>query len=67
MRHYLMNGDEVIADNIKLVYRSGEFVVPEDGLTHCLKYVFDEPTELECELKFTGDTLRPYYDEPEID
>ena len=66
MRRYLKEGDEVIADNIKLVYRNGEFVVPEDGLTHCIKYVFDVPTELEFELLFSEDGLRPYYNEPEI-
>jgi hypothetical protein len=67
MKRFLNDGDEVIADNVKLIYRNGEFVVPEDGLTHCIKYVFDVPTELECELEFTESALKPYYDEPDIE
>jgi hypothetical protein len=70
MKCFLRDGDEVIADNIKLIYSNGTFVVPENGLNHCIKYVFDVPTELECELLFepTKDMPdQPYYDKPEID
>ena len=70
MKRFLKDGDEVVADNIKLVYQNGSFVVPEDGLVHCIKYVFDIPTELECELMFetTENGLsKPYYDKPEVE
>jgi hypothetical protein len=66
MKHFLKNGDEIVADNIKLVYIDGKFTVPEDGLTFAVKYVFDIDTELECELLFdTSESgLKPYYDKP---
>lgn len=72
MRCYLKEGDEVVADNIKLIYSNGKFVVPKDGLDYCLKYVFDVSTELECELMFEtiGENVfrpKPYYDKPEVD
>lgn len=66
MKRYLKNGDEVIADNIKLIYIDGKFTVPKDGLDFAVKYVFDIKTELECELLFeiNEDGLKPYYDKP---
>lgn len=69
MKHFLKDGDEVVADNIKLVYIDGKFTLPEDGLNHSVKYVFDEPTELEFELLFelNEGELKPYYDKPVID
>lgn len=71
MKRFLKDGDEIVADNIKLIYNEADnkFVVPPDGLDHSVKYVFDEPTELEFELLFepSEDGLKPYYDEPAID
>lgn len=71
MKHFLRDGDEVVADNVKLVYNevTGKFVVPTDGLDYAVKYVFDEPTGLEFELLFESNEngLDPYYNKPETD
>jgi hypothetical protein len=68
MKQFLKDGDEVVADNIKLEYVDGKFTLPADGLNHAVKYVFDIETELECELLFESNEteLKPYYDKPVI-
>lgn len=69
MDYFLKNNDEIVADNIKLIYIDGNFVLPADGLTHAVKYVFDLETELECEILFKTDkgVSKPYYNKPSID
>jgi len=68
MDHFLKNGDEVVADNVKLVYKDGVFKLPIDALDYVVKYVLDKETKLECEVLFKENdgTLRPYYDKPPI-
>lgn len=68
MNYFLKNGDEIIADNIKLVYNNGDFILPEDGLEYAVKYVFDVETELECDVlfKMVKGTPKPYYNKPLI-
>ena len=66
MKHYLKNNDEIVTDNVKLVYENGQFKSTEGSLAHANMYVYDEETEQEYEIQYEmiDSVLTPYYEKP---